>query len=71
VLLAVDLNGPARRARGNGEYFIDVEGVAIASVLAFQSARINGSEFYTPEANRFSGYSDKSLCQQIFDIMAT
>ena len=30
VLLSVDLNGAARRARGNGEDFIDVEGIAIA-----------------------------------------
>jgi hypothetical protein len=45
MLPTIDLNGPAHRARGNGEDFIDVEGIAIASVLALQSAGINGTEF--------------------------
>jgi hypothetical protein len=44
MLLAVDLNGPAHRARGNGEDFIDEEGIAITSVLALQSACKNGAE---------------------------
>jgi len=33
MLLAIDLNGPAHRARGNGEDFIHVEGIAIASMF--------------------------------------
>ena len=41
--------------RHTGEYFIDVEGVAIAPVLSFQSARINVTEFDTPETDRLSG----------------
>ena len=61
MLLAVDLNGPGLRARGNGEYLIDIEGVTVPSVLPFQSACINGTELDSPEADRFSGYSDASL----------
>jgi hypothetical protein len=38
MLLAIDLH----------EDFIDVEGIAIASVFALQSAGINGTEFDTP-----------------------
>ena len=45
------------------EDFIDVEGVAVASVLTLQSACINGSELYAPETDRLSGYSDASLGQ--------
>jgi hypothetical protein len=41
VLLAVDLD----------EDFIDLEGVAIVTMLSFQAAGINGSKFDTPEAN--------------------
>ena len=58
MLLAVDLD----------EDFIDVEGVAVISVLAFQSASINGAELDAPEADRFSRYSDASLSEEIFDI---
>ena len=58
MLLAVDLD----------EDFIDVESVAVASVLSFQSACINGSEFDAPEADRFSADSDAAFSQKIFDI---
>ena len=47
LLLAVDLD----------EYFIDVEGVAIASVFSLQAAGIYGAELDTPEPDGFSGYS--------------
>ena len=54
--------------RHTGEDFIDVEGIAEAAVPPFQSACINGSELDTPEAYRFSGYSDASFGEQIFNI---
>ena len=54
--------------RHTGEYFIDVEGVAVASVLSLQSAGINSTELDAPEANRVSRYRDASLCQQISNI---
>ncbi len=57
--------------RHTGEDFIDVDGVAVASVLSLQSAGIYGSEFYAPEADRLSGYGDASLCQEIFNIAVT
>ena len=58
MLFAVDLN----------EDFIDVEGIAVASVLSFQSAGVNGSELDAPEADRFSTDGNASLSQEIFDI---
>jgi hypothetical protein len=54
--------------RHTGEDFIDVEGVAVASVLAFQPSGINGSELDAPQADRFSGYSDTSLGKEIFNV---
>jgi hypothetical protein len=67
--------------RHTGEDFINVEGVAAASVLSPPPAWINGTELDTghapraqrvlwvPEAYRFSGYSNASLCEQIFNIL--
>ena len=69
MLLAIDFD----------EDLVDVERVAVASVPPFQSACINGSELDTepapsaqrvlwvPEAYRFSGYSDASFGEQIFN----
>ena len=34
---------------------VDVEGVSVATVLSFQSAGINGTEFYAPESDGLSG----------------
>ena len=34
MMLAADLNDPAHRARGNGENFIDVGSITIASMLS-------------------------------------
>jgi hypothetical protein len=44
--------------RHTGEDFIDVEGVAVASVLPFQSARINVSEGDTPKSDSFAADGD-------------
>ena len=53
------------------EHFIDIESVAIATVLLLQSPGVYSPEFDTPQADRFSGYSDASLCQEILDIAVT
>jgi len=45
ILLAVDLD----------EDFVDVESIAIASMLSFQAASINGTKLDTPETDRLSG----------------
>ena len=58
MLLAVDFD----------EDFINVESVAIASVLSFQSSGVNSSELDAPQADRFSADSDSTLGQQIFNI---
>ena len=51
MLLAVDLY----------EDLIDEEGIAVTPVLAFQSAGINGTKFYTPETDLFPGDNDAAL----------
>jgi hypothetical protein len=61
MLLAIDLH----------EDFIDVEGVAVASVLSLQAPGVNGSKFDTPESNRFTADSYASLGQEILDIPVT
>jgi hypothetical protein len=61
MLLAVDLY----------KYLIDIEGIAVASVLAFQSTCINRSEFDTPEADRFPTDRDASLGEKVFDVAVT
>ena len=58
MLLPVDLH----------EDFVDVKGIAIDSLLPFQSAGINGSEIYTPEANRFAADDNAVFGEQIFYI---
>jgi hypothetical protein len=57
VLSAIDLH----------KDFIDVEGIAITTVLSFQSSSVYSSEFDTPETDRFAADSDASLGEEIFD----
>ena len=57
--------------RHTGKDFIDEECVAVASVLPFQSAGINGTEFDTPESDGFSADYDSALSQEIFDVSVT
>ena len=61
VLLAIDFH----------KDFIDEESIAVASVFSLQSACVNGTKFDTPQADCFSGYSDASFSEQIFDIAVT
>jgi hypothetical protein len=56
MLLAIDL-----LVQHTGENLIEVEGVAVASVLSFQSACIDGTELDAPEAYRFSTDRDASF----------
>ena len=53
------------------EDLIDKEGVAIASVLSFQSSSVYSSEFDAPKPDGFVADSDASLSQQIFYIAMT
>ena len=57
--------------RHTGEDFVDVEGIAVASVLSFQSAGIDSSELDTPEADRLPADSDPPLCQYVLDVSVT
>ena len=49
--------------RHTGEDFIDVEGIAVASVLSLQPSSVYSSEFDTPEADGFAADCDASLGQ--------
>lgn len=40
--------------------FIDVEGVAVASMFSLEAPGAEGTEFDTPDANCFSGYGNAS-----------
>jgi len=44
-----------------------VESVAVALVLSFQSAAINGTELDAPETDRFSRHSDASFSEQVLN----
>jgi hypothetical protein len=61
MLLAVDLD----------EHLVDIEGVAITSVLPPQSSRVQTTEFDAPWANRFSADGYAPLSQEIFNIAVT
>jgi hypothetical protein len=58
MLLAIDFD----------EHLVDVESIAITTVLTLQSAGIYCAKFYAPETDRFSGYCNASLGQQVFNI---
>ena len=55
MLLAIDFD----------EDFIDVEGIAIASVFSFQSAHIDRAKLDAPETDGFAGYSGTAFSEQI------
>ena len=55
-------------ARHTGEYFIDVEGIAVASVLSLQAKGVDYAELDAPKADRFATDDDASLSQEILDI---
>jgi len=57
--------------RYTGEYFIDVKGVARASMFPLQSSSVYRSEFYAPKANRFSADRDAPFGEQILNVAVT
>ena len=57
--------------RHTGKDFINVQGVAVATMPAFQSSSVNCSELDAPKPDRFSANSNASLGQQIFDVSET
>jgi hypothetical protein len=77
--LFVDIHQPPRHpdplpAKDNAacidlhEYFIDVEGIAIASVFSLQSSSVQGTDFNAPEANGFATDCDASFSEKVFNI---
>ena len=50
------------------EDLIDVESIAVTPVLSLQSACVNGAKFDAPETDCFSGDSDASFGEEIFNI---
>ena len=53
------------------EDLVNVEGIAVASVLSLQSASVDGTKLDTPETDRFSGYGDTALGEKVLDITVT
>jgi len=50
------------------EDFVNVEGIAVASMLSFQTASIDYSKFDAPQPDGFTADGDASLSEQIFDV---
>ena len=54
--------------RHTGEDFVDIEGVAVSSVLSLQPLCIQGAKFDAPESDRFPSDDNASFCEKVFDI---
>ena len=54
--------------RHTGEYFIDVEGIAVTPVLALQVFGHKRTELDTPETDCFTADGDASFSEEIFNI---
>ena len=50
------------------EDFVNVKGIAVASMLSFQAPSIDCSEFDAPQTDGFTADGDASLSEQIFDV---
>jgi hypothetical protein len=61
LLLTIDLH----------EDFIDIQGIAVALVLALQSPGVRVTKLDTPETDGFITYDNTSFSQQILDISMT
>jgi hypothetical protein len=57
MLLAVDLH----------KHFVNVEGIAVASMFSLQSPSVFGSKFDAPEPDGFIADSDTTFGKQIFN----
>ncbi len=44
-----------------------IEGIAVSLVAALQSSSVSGTKLDTPGSDRFIGYRDSALSQQILD----
>ena len=53
------------------EDFVDVKDIAVASMLSFQPACVDGAEFDAPKAYSFAADRDPSFSQQVFDVAVT
>jgi hypothetical protein len=58
LLLAIDLH----------EDLIDVERIAITTVLPFETTSVSSTKLDTPESDGFVADSYSSFCEQVFDI---
>jgi hypothetical protein len=58
MLLTIDLQ----------KRFVNVEGVAITSVLSLQSAGVNSAEFNAPKPDCFAANSNSSLRKEILSM---
>jgi hypothetical protein len=54
--------------RHTGEDFIDVESIAVASVISLQSTGVRRPKLDAPEPNRFATGGYASFSQEVFNI---
>ena len=57
--------------RHTGDDFIDIAGVAIASVLTFQSSSVQSAELDAPKTERFAADGDTAFSEKVFDVPVT
>jgi hypothetical protein len=57
--------------RHTGEDLIDVEGVAVTTMISLQSPGVNSTEFDAPKTDRLQRDDDATFSQKIFDIAVT
>ena len=50
------------------EHFIDIEGVSVASMFAFESFRVESTELDTPKPDGFVADCDTPLGKEIFNV---
>lgn len=53
------------------EDFVDVKDIAVASMLSFQAACVDGAEFDALQTDGFTADGDPSFSQQVFDVAVT
>ena len=54
--------------RHTGEDFVDIECIAVSPMLPLQSTGVKRAKLDTPETDGFSGYSDATFSEDIFNI---
>ena len=54
--------------RHTGEDFVNIEGVAVATMLSLQASSIDCAKLDTPQADRLTSDDNAAFSQEVFDI---